>query len=154
VVKAAYLYRFAGYVDWPGGGDAAFMIAVVDAPGVARELRRLVPGHPINNRNVQVVEVTRVRDAGRAAMLFVGSGHADLIRQELAELAAESTLVVTDEEGGLDDGATLNFLSLDHRVRFEVSLIAADRSHLRISAELLAVAVRVFGGGRQQRNRS
>jgi hypothetical protein len=37
-------------------------------------------------------------------------------------------------------------------VRFEVSLSAADRAHLKISAELLAVAVRVFGGGRQSRD--
>jgi hypothetical protein len=154
VVKAAYLYRFAGYVDWPGSAaDAAdpFVIAVVDSPAVARELKRLVPGHPINNRIVQVVEASRIRDTGRPAILFVGGGHADLIRPALSDLAAASTLVVTEEADGLDDGATVNFLSLDHRVRFEVSLTAADRSHLKISAELLGVAVRVFGGGRQSR---
>jgi hypothetical protein len=105
VVKAAYLYRFAGYVEWPGRADAAFVIAVVD----------------------------------------------DQVRPLLSDFAAGATLVVTDEDGGLDEGATLNLLTLDHRVRFEVSLIAAARSHLKISAELLAVAVRVFGSARQER---
>jgi hypothetical protein len=152
-VKAAYLYRFSGYVEWPVTAQSTktFVIAVVDAPAVARELKRLVPGHQINNRIIDVVEATHIKDTGRPAILFIGAGHADLLRPALPELAAESTLVVTDEAGGLEEGGTLNFLTLDHRVRFEVSLTAADREHLKISAELLAVAVRVFGGGRQSR---
>jgi hypothetical protein len=150
-VKAAYLFRFAGYVDWPGAADPTkpFVIAVVDAPAVARELRRLAPGHQINNRFVDVVEANRLADVDRPAILFIGGGHAELLRPALSALAAKSALVVADEEGGLDDGATLNFVTLDRRVRFEVSLTAADRAHLKISAELLAVAVRVTGGGRQ-----
>jgi YfiR/HmsC-like len=146
-VKAAYLYRFSGYVDWPAAAESAktFVIAVVDAPAVARELKRLVPGHRINDRIIEVVEASRIKDAGPSAILFIGGGHANLLRPALSELAAESTLVVTDEERGLEEGATVNFLTLDHRVRFEVSLTAADREHLKISAELLAVAVRVFG---------
>jgi hypothetical protein len=153
-VKAAYLYRFSGYVDWPVAAEAGkpFVIAVVDSPAVARELKRLVPGHQINNRIIDVVETARIQDTGQPAILFIGGGHANLLRPALSELAAESTLVVTDEEGGLEEGATVNFLTLDHRVRFEVSLTAADRGHLKISAELLAVAVRVFGGGRQSRD--
>jgi hypothetical protein len=149
-VMAAYLFRFAQYVDWPGNADAAkpFVIAVVGSPAVASELRRLVPGHPINNRVVEVVEANRVTDLGRCGMLFIGGGYAELLRPALAELAAASTLVITDEDGGLDEGATLNFLNLDHRVRFEVSLTGARRAHLKISAELLAVAARVTGGGR------
>jgi hypothetical protein len=153
-VKAAYLYRFSGYVDWPAAAESGktFVIAVVDSPAVARELKRLVPGHQINNRLIDVVEAARIKDTGHPAILFIGGGHANLLRPALFQLAAESTLVVTDEEGGLEEGAAVNFLTLDHRVRFEVSLTAADREHLKISAELLAVAVRVFGGGRQSRD--
>ncbi len=149
-VKAAYLFRFAGYVDWPGAADPSkpFVIAVVGSPGLARELRRLVPGHRINNRSVAVVEAGSLAGIGRPAILFVGSGFGELLRPALSELAAQSTLVVTDEEGGLDEGATLNLLTLDHRVRFEVSLAAAERAHLKISAELLAVAIRVTGARR------
>lgn len=154
-VKAAYLYRFAGYVEWPRTRDSSntFVIAVIKSPGVARELKRLAAEHQVNNRPVYVIEARRIRDAGRPAMLFIGSGHANILLPASGDLAANSTLIVTDEEGGLDAGAALNFLALDHRVRFEVSLTAADRAHLKISAELLAVAVRVLGGGRQSRDR-
>jgi hypothetical protein len=54
-------------------------------------------------------------------------------------------LVVTNEEGGLDSGSTVNFLLIDQRVRFEISLDAAESSSLKVASELLAVAIRVRG---------
>ena len=54
-------------------------------------------------------------------------------------------LVVTNEDGGLDAGSSVNFLLIDQRVRFEISLDAAQASGLRVASELLAVAVRVRG---------
>lgn len=153
-VKAAYLYRFAGYVDWPEPSSAGqpFIIAVLGSRSVAGELRRLVPGHLINDRPVEVREVGAARDLGRPQILYVGAGSANLLRGMLPSIGSKPTLLVTDEENGLESGSALNFLTIDHRVRFEVSLTAADRSHLKISSELLAVAVRVRGGHRQTRD--
>lgn len=153
-VKAAYLIRFAGYISWPAEPhpDEAFTIAVLGSPGVARELRHLVPGHLINNRPVQVREVTGDRDLGRPQILYAGTGRAEAFRRVLPPGGLPSALLVTDEEGGLDAGSSLNFVVVDRRVRFEVSLTAADRSGLKISAELLGVAVRVHGAGKQSRD--
>jgi hypothetical protein len=144
-VKAAYLYRFTQYIEWPAAASAAepFTIAVLDAPGVAAELRRILPNHRIRNSAAQVREIARVQDVGSAQMLYIGSAQVDRVRSAIAALAARSVLVVTDSEQGLAAGGVLNFVMLEHRVRFEVSLIAADRSQLRISAELLGVATRV-----------
>lgn len=150
-VKAAYLYRVVGYVGWPaqGSGSRPFTIAVLDAPGVARELRRFLPTHPLNGGTAQVREITRVQDCGAAQMLFVGAGHADFLNALSAPGVAKALLVVTDEAGGLQSGSVLNFLTIDHRVRFEISLSAADREHLKISSELLSVAIHVQGVRRQ-----
>jgi YfiR/HmsC-like len=145
VVKAAYLYRFTQYVEWPESAPAedSFTIAVLDAPGVAAELRRLLPNHTIKNAAAQVREIARVQDLGGAQMLFIGSAQIDRVREAIAAIGPRSVLVVTDAEQGLAAGGILNFVMLDRRVRFEVSLLAADRSRLRISAELLGVATRV-----------
>jgi hypothetical protein len=153
-VKAAYLFRFADYVEWPEQSVAghAFVIDVEGAPGVAHELRRLVAGHVINSREVQVREVGSVRELGNAQMLYVGPGHTDFLRA-LSSSAVTPTLVVSDEESGLDLGGMLNFVTIDNRVRFEVSLAAAERAKLKISADLLSVAIRVHGGRRQSDER-
>lgn len=150
VVKAAYLFRFASYVAWPGGaGRGDFIIVVLGSPPMARELEGLARTHSINNRPVQVREVASVRDVTDPDILYVAAGRADSLRSWRPTRTSRSTLIVTDEEDGLRDGGMLNFLTVDRRVRFEVSLTAADQAHLRISSELLALAVRVFGAPRQ-----
>jgi YfiR/HmsC-like len=144
-VKAAYLYRFTQYVEWPEAASSAepFTIAVLDAPGVAAELRRILPNHRIKNSAAQVREIARAQDVGSAQILYIGSAQIDRVRNVIAALAARPVLIVTDAEQGLAAGSSVNFVLLEHRVRFEVSLSAADRSQLRISAELLGVATRV-----------
>jgi hypothetical protein len=146
-VRAAYLYRFAGYVAWPEGGrvDAPFVIAVLDSPAMARELRRILAAHAINGRTTQVREVANLEEVGNAQILYVAAGRASLLR-ELHPQGRPALLLITAEEGGLNSGSVINFLTVDRNVRFEVSLPAAERWRLKISSELLGVAVRVQGG--------
>jgi hypothetical protein len=59
--------------------------------------------------------------------------------------------LVTDEEQDLDAGGVVNFVLVDQRVRFEVSLPAAERSGVTISSELLSVAYRVLSDGHHAR---
>jgi hypothetical protein len=150
-VKAAYLYRFTQYIEWPDAtpSDLPFTIAVLEAPEVAAELRRILPNHRIKNASAQVREIARMQDLGSAQMLYIGSAQIDRVRNAVAALPGRPVLVVTAAERGLAAGSVLNFVMLEHRVRFEVSLAAADRSRLRISAELLGVATRVEPSDRQ-----
>lgn len=151
VVKAAYLFRLASYVDWPGGADKGeFVIAVLDSPAIARQLASLARAHLIKDHPVQVREAASLRNLGDPDILYVGAGRADSLRS-WRPAGSKSTLIVTDEEDGLRDGGILNFLTIDRRVRFEVSLTAAGQAHLKISSELLALAVRVFGVPQQSR---
>lgn len=152
-VKAAYLFRFASYVSWPDESQTTgpFLIAVFGAPTVAQELQRLCAGHQIDGRPIEVREMRALRDSGHPQILYVGAGHAEELRV-LSPAPAGSILLVTDDDDGLNWGSVVNFVTLDHRVRFEVSLTAAERAHLRISADLLTVAVRVRGGRRQTRD--
>ncbi len=155
-VKAAYLYRIAGYVDWPQSipADAPFIIALLDAPGIARELERLLRGRLIHGRIAHAREFSGARNLGAPQVLYLAAGHADFLRAVVPMAGVQPMLVVTDEEGGLNAGSVLNFLTVDRRVRFEVSLTAAARWGLRISSELLDIAVHVQGSRRQSRSRA
>lgn len=146
-VRAAYLYRFAGYVAWPDGGpsDAPFIIDVLDSPSLAHELRRILAAHTIKGRSAEVREIASLKELGPAQILYVGAGRAALLR-ELRPQGHPALLLVTAEEGALSSGSVINFLTVDSSVRFEVSLAAAERWGLKISADLLGVAVRVQNG--------
>jgi YfiR/HmsC-like len=146
-VKAAFLYRFTGYVDWPPQAlsDSQFTIAVLGADGVATELDRLLQNRVVQNRPAQVRSIKSIKELAGAQMLYIGASHRDDLRHIIAATAGRPVLIVTNEDGGLDGGSTVNFLLVDQRVRFEISLDAAQSSGLRVASELLAVAIRVRG---------
>jgi len=146
-VKAAFLYRFTDYVEWPAPAlqGTQFTIAVLDDPGVAADLEHIVAGHQVKGRTAQVKLIHRAKEAAAAQMVFLGSGDADAHRRFIAGLTGQPVLIVTDEDQGLEKGSTVNFMLVDHKLRFEISLTAAARSGLRISSELLSVAARVEG---------
>jgi hypothetical protein len=146
-VKAAFLYRFTGYVEWPPAAlaEPQFTIAVLDAEGVAAELGRLLRDRQVQNRAAQARPISSIKELNGAQMLYIGAAHGQDLRRLIASLAGRPVLIVTNEEGGLEAGSTVNFLLIDQRVRFEISLDAAQSAGLKVASELLAVAIRVRG---------
>lgn len=148
-VKAAFLYKFAGYVEWPPPSfpspETPYVIGVAGAEEVAAELERLVAGRTVNGRRVVA---RRVRDAAAAAdvhVLFVGREDARL-RELLRAAQRQPVLTVTDADRGLELGSVVALTLLEDRVGFEVSTLAAERGGLAISSRMLGVARRVLRG--------
>jgi len=146
--KAAFIYRFAGYVEWPArrSDSAVFTIAVLRDDVMAAELEHLLSGRRINDRPAHIRRIRRIDDLRDAEILYVGSRSHEAVRRAVAKVGPRPVLIVTDEERGLDDGSVVNFMVIEQRVRFEISLAAAERRGLRISSELLSVAARVEPG--------
>ncbi len=146
-VKAAFLFRFPGYMEWPPETlkASAFVIAVLGAADVAEQLQGLHGDRLVHDLPVQVRSVTAVREAWDAHMLYIGGGHAEAARIGIAALRSRPLLVITDEEKGLSSGSAVNFLTLDRRIRFEVSLQAVNQAGIDVDAEMLSVAARVLG---------
>jgi hypothetical protein len=146
-VKAAFLYRFAGYVEWPAEAldTEHFTIAVLGSSDVVSELQRLLPDREIKNIPARVRNVHRLKDVGTPHILYVSATHAENISLIIDALATKPILIVTDQAAGLDYGGSINFILTDRRVRFEISVSAAEKANLRIGAELLSVAMRVRG---------
>ncbi|HEV7609598.1 MAG TPA: YfiR family protein [Steroidobacteraceae bacterium] len=143
-VKAAYLFRFAQFVEWPEvPADTPFVFAVNGAEDVAVHLERLVNGMTVNGRHATVRRVTRAQELEGAQVLFVGADAFNRTRALRSGAIKRPILVVTDDENGLDGGGVINFIEINRNLRFEISLNAADRSGLKINSALLSVAARV-----------
>jgi hypothetical protein len=141
-VKAAFLLKFPSYVEFSGGGPAVgepLVIGVVGAPDIGAELAQLAArggaARPVVVRTLRPGDVL----AG-VHMLFVGEAESDHAARLLRAAARQGTLSVTESDGALREGSVLNFRLVDGRVRFEVSLEAAERANLKLSSRLLSVA--------------
>ncbi|WP_426209058.1 YfiR family protein [Massilia sp. TWP1-3-3] len=147
-VKAAFLYKFLGYTDFPPGAlgeaGAPLVIGVVDADELAAELTRIVSGRTVGAHPI-TVRVLREQDApGGVHLLFVGGADALKVRNVLRSLAPAPVLLVTEAEDGLRQGSVINFRIVEERVRFDVSLGAAEKNSVKLSSRLLTVANQVY----------
>jgi len=145
-VKAAFLYKFAGYVEWPDGAPSdglPLTIGVLGSADMADELARITSGRTVNNRPVRIRQLAVGEPLAGLHVLFVGTGAGERLDASLSPARGLPILVVTDAPGALANGSIINFTFERDRVRFEVSLPAAERSRLKLSSRLLAVAQRV-----------
>lgn len=148
-VKAAFLYHFGKFIDWPKEAlpPDTFTIAVLGAKPVADELRQLAPDRSVQNRTLQVREIRSIEEAGTAQILFIHEADASRLPRLLAPLRGKPVLIVTDVEDGLKKGASVNFTLSQQRLRFEISLSQAKHAGLYFSSRLLAIALRVEPDG-------
>ncbi len=143
-VKAAFLYRFASYVEWPQEAQGSpFVIAVVDAENVASQLDLLLPRIRLNGQPAQVRRISRASELEGVHILYVGPNAFARSRALRSAAAKLPILLVTEDERGIASGAVINFVEAGRNVRFEVSLEASDRARLKIDSALLSVAARV-----------
>lgn len=149
-VKAAYLHRIIGLVEWPPGSfqgpDAPLVVAVAGNDAIAADLEQMVVGRPVHGRQVAVRRLREGEAPSGAHVLLVGAGRDSRVR-ELASTRGP-LLVVTEQENGHELGGVLNFVVMGGRVRFTASLPQADARGLRLSARLLEVAQAVEGRSR------
>jgi hypothetical protein len=146
-VKAAFLYKFLSFVEWPAQSfaraDAPLVVGVLGADEVHFSLQEIVPGRSAQGRPLEVRKLKEGERPAGVHLLFVGRAAG----AALPRLAGQpGLLLVSEVDGALEQGAMINFLRVEGRVRFEVAPEAAERRGLRISSRMLAVAQHVKPG--------
>lgn len=148
-VKAAFLYKFAAYVQWPAAmfsdADSPLVFGVLDADELADSLEQIVRDRNVNGHPIQVRRLQPGEPVQDMHVLFVGESATASIESSLSDMAAGSVLTVT-ETASRPSGSVINFEIIDNKVRFDVSLDSADLGGLQISSRLLQVAHKVING--------
>lgn len=148
-IKAAFLYKFCNYIEWPAHSfvapDAPLIIAVVGDEALAREVQLAVAERRIAQRPLRVRRLAPGEALAGVHVLFIGQG---LARERDALFAAASQHAVLTVTEAPQDAAPgiINFVVVDNRVRFDIAQDQAVQSGLRLSSQLLAVARNVRGG--------
>jgi hypothetical protein len=148
-LKAAYLYKFLFYIDLPAQiferADSPLTIAVAGADDVHAELVQFLHERSVGSHPLRARRLAEGDSLAGVQLLFIGAA-IDPLRSAWVRAARErQLLLVTDTPNGLKAGACINFVSVNKRVRFEVSLDAAEQHAIRISSRILALAERVVG---------
>jgi hypothetical protein len=141
-VKAAYLVKFGGYVDWPAPQLGPLTLCIVGRDPLGTAIDRAAAGQQVNGRPVQVRRITRLDRGSGCAIAFVSGSPAQDVAAALGEVDGAPVLTVTDSRWS-DARGIIHFQILRSRVRFHIDEKTAARCKLGVSSKLLAIALTV-----------
>jgi hypothetical protein len=147
-VKAACLYNFAKFVEFPAEkfatADAPMVIGVVGDDPFGNELDEIVRGRTAQDRRVAVKRYKSADEAAGAHIVYVNLPERDKQAKALDALRKSHTLTVGDHASFLADGGAVRFTIRDNKVAFDIDPEVARSAGLKVSSHLLRLA-RVVG---------
>jgi hypothetical protein len=143
-VKAAFLFNFAKFVQWPPGSlqspSDPVNICVFGKDPFDRALENTVANHSIDGHPVIVRPISGAKQVLGCHILFIGAAETSRAAALLKEIGIAGILSVGDSNAPSHNGAVINFRNEGGKVRFEIDVQAAERQNLHISSRLLSLA--------------
>jgi len=146
-VKAAYLYNFGRFVEWPDqstpGKSDAFEICVLGADPFGPTLDATLSRETIAGKSVTAKRISKPQEIDSCRILFISSSEQGHLKEVLMALDKASVLTVSDIPRFSERGGMIGFILDGDRIRFDVNLASAQDARLTLSSELLKVAMNV-----------
>jgi len=144
-VKAAYLYQFGRYVEWPESAfpqaDSPFVIGVWEGDPILPELEEVARIKTINNRPIKIRRLSLPGEARTCHIVYLSASvAADKQTDVIHQVSGLGVLLVGEVRDFLAWGGTIRFFVEDNKIRLQISRKAAERDGLVISSKLLQVA--------------
>ena len=143
-IKAAFLYNFAKFVEWPPEtfpqASTPVSLCIFGDDPFDGSLDTVVQGETLNGRRLAVRRTRDLPAARECQVLFVSASEKGRAFEALSALRGTSVLTVGEGKDFLDQGGVIRLFLEQNRMRFDVNLDAAERNHLKISSKLLALA--------------
>ncbi|MFH1371777.1 MAG: YfiR family protein [Planctomycetota bacterium] len=160
-VKAAFIYNFLKFVDWPKEkmtNNKQIIIGVIgENPfGSAADVFK---NKKVEDRDVVLKyfegleEIKKMSEKDRTAneeslktchLLFICPSEQKQVREITELLSKNGVLTVGDTDGFTESGVVINFFMEDNKIRFNINLTAAEKSGLKIRSQLLRLAKKVY----------
>ena len=146
-VKAAYLYNFGRFVEWPAQVTTTksghFTVCVLGQDPFGPRLDSTLAGETIGGKSIVAKRISSPQESDDCQILFLSPAESGRAKKIFAELDKRAVLTVSDMPEFAQLGGMIQFVLEGKRVRFEVNLAATQRAGLTLSSELLKVATTV-----------
>lgn len=146
-IKAAMLYHFAQFTEWPpeifAGEPDTFIVGVLGRDPFGDALDAALQGKTVEGRPVAIRRMTHVDDARGCHLLFISASEKGRMDAITTKLQDHSVLTVADVEPFTRTGGTIRLFQNKNKIRFEINREAATRAGLKLSSKLLRLATLV-----------
>ena len=143
-VKAAYIYYFAKFVNWPNDSfpspNAPIRIGVLGDDQFGSLLETVVKDKTIQEHPISIRLLKWPVDFRSCHMIYISASELKRAKQITEDLRGHAVLTVTEADAGSQAKAIMNLFVEGGKVQFEIDVAGAERAHLQISSKLLRLA--------------
>lgn len=145
-LKAAFLYNFAKFIDWPAEAlpddQSPFVIGILGDNPFGNELEQTVAGKKINEHPISVRQFTSVAATTNCHILFISGSEPKHLAEIIQSLNSAAVLTVVETGQFKESNGMVNFVKESSKIHFEINNEKAKAAHLTISSKLLNLALR------------
>jgi len=155
-VKAAFLYNFVRFIEWPHHAfpapESPLIVGIIGEDPFEGLLDKMLEGKSLDKRPFLVKRLRSSADSRECHIIFISASATGRLPLILNSIERSPILTVGEEAEFARQGGIINFVIVDGKVQFEINPRAAERAGLKISARLLSLA-RVVEDERRKENR-
>ena len=144
-IKGMYMYQFAKNVDWPKqykSGD--FVIGVYGNKELYEQINSYYSGKLVGSQPIKVSYFESSSAINNCHILYIAHNYRSKTSELAKKMSHNKTLIVSDGEGALSEGAIINFVVKDSKIAYEISKKNAEKSDLIIGQMLTKLAANIM----------
>ncbi len=143
-IKALMVYQFATQIDWPKQfKTGSFVIGVYGNNDLYEELKKNHSSKTVGSQPIKILNFATTSDIKKCHILYVDPSKSGSIKDLVKKYKSQSMLVVSEKDGGLKDGAVINFVAKNDRTKYELSKTNANTAKLIINSKIIGYAVNI-----------
>ena len=139
-LKAVFIYNFTKYIEWHESAPSDFVIGVAGRSAVRELLLDISKANKAQNRNIVVREFSKPEEIEHCNILFISESFPYPLRSVMSRVDA-GMVTVTEKPGYASLGADFNFVIVNDKLKFEVNIDAINQSQVKVSSQLLKLAI-------------
>ena len=142
--KALFLYNFTKNIEWPASSSSnEVTIVVLGDDEIYTELEKIAKVKKVGNKSIKIVSAKSIRDIGDANIVFLGSNKSSLMQSLSHEQEGKPILIVADKKGMCKHGAGISFLTVNGKLRYEISPAIIAAHDLKVTQKVVSLGIKV-----------
>jgi len=141
--KTVFIYNFTKYIVWPEDSDELVIGIYGSNPVVIEAFQRMAAAKTAHSKKLIIKTYPTMAALEKCHILFIPYENSESLGKIISKTKGNSTLIITEKEGLATEGSCINFISVDGKLKFEFNQAVADDMGLKISSQLLGLAILV-----------
>jgi hypothetical protein len=140
--KSLYVFNFVKNIEWPASYQKNnFTIAVLGNALIYNELKQNIQGKQNGSQVIDVNQVSNISSLKDCHILYIPIQQSNLLGAARKALAGKPTVIITEKKGLITEGADINLISLDGKLRYELAPTQIESKSLKVNKKLIELAI-------------